>query len=178
MNAQIHETTTEAHGAHDGRGRMVGGSVMLVAGLLLLVAQFFTVGSWFLVALGLVFLVAGVVTRTAGWFIPGGILEGVGFGALAIESGLVRGDTVEGGAFLLIFALGWASIYVLTRIFTAQPLRWALIPGAILAAIGGLLLLGEVGLSTLATVSQALAYVWPLALIAAGVAVILRGRRR
>lgn len=180
MNAISNESkvTGEAGPDKDGRGQLVGGAVMLFAGLVLLLGQLFSLGAWFLVLLGLGFTTAGVVSRAAGWFIPGGVLNGIGLGALLTESRLLAGERAEGGLFLLAFALGWASIYLLTRLFTAQPQGWALIPAAVMGLIGGALILGEPGAAALAAVLQVLAYVWPLTLVIAGVVVIARARRR
>jgi hypothetical protein len=160
----------------DGRNRLAGGAMLIGGGLALLAGQLFALGVWPLLLLGLGFTAAGLYTRSAGWFIPGGVLNGIGFGALVTEIGLVSGSG-EGGAFLLAFALGWLSIYVLTRLFTAQPQTWALFPAGIMALIGGPLLLGEGGEALLEVIFSALAYVWPLALIAAGIVLLLRTRR-
>lgn len=160
----------------DRRNRLAGGALLIGGGLLLLAGQLFTIGVWPLLILGAAFTAAGLYTRSAGWFIPGGVLNGIGLGALIADSGLMGGSS-EGGAFLLAFALGWLSIYALTRRFTAQPQTWALFPAGIMALIGGPLLLGEGGEALLDTVFGALAYVWPLALIAAGLVFLLRTRR-
>ncbi|HMQ34168.1 MAG TPA: hypothetical protein PKD53_25770 [Chloroflexaceae bacterium] len=180
MSASTYETPaiTEETARKRYNDHLVGGAVMLFAGLLLLVGQLFTLGSWLLILISLGFVAAGLLTRGAGWFIPGGIVGGIGLGALLLERGLVAGDSAEGGLFLLAFALGWASIYLLTRLFTRRPQSWALIPGGILALIGGALLMGEAGAAALGSTLQILAYAWPLALIAGGLLLIARARRR
>lgn len=180
MNAHLHPTGAPAERGPttgDGKGRLVGGLVLLGAGLVLLAAQFVNLGAWILIILGMVFLAAGVATRSMGWFIPSGVLNGIGLGALLIESGIVVNETAQGGMFLVAFALGWLSIYVLTRLFTAATQTWALIPAAIMALIGVPLLLGAPGEAALAAVLSVLGYLWPLALIAAGVVVLIRMRR-
>jgi hypothetical protein len=178
MNTQLHEGVGGERG-RGGRGGLVGGLVLVGAGLIMLAGQLLTLGAWPIVLLGVLFTVAGISTHTAGWLIPGGVLNGIGLGALLTDYGVVRGDPAAGGLFLLAFALGWASIYVLSRLFTAKALAWALIPAAVLAAIGAPLLVGgALGEAAVATVLGWLAYAWPLALVAAGVLILARARRR
>ena len=112
MNAQRNETVTtgEAPEGQKDRNQLIGGALMLFAGLLLILGQLFSLGAWFLIILGLAFTAAGLGTRGAGWFIPGGVLNGIGLGALLIDSRIVAGESAEGGIFLLAFAAGWASI--------------------------------------------------------------------
>lgn len=159
-----------------GRGGLVGGAVLIGCGLVLLAGQIFTLGAWPLVMLGLIFTAAGISTHTAGWLIPGGVLNGIGLGALLVESGLAAGDPAEGGVFLLAFAAGWASIYALSRLFTAEPLRWTLIPAGVMALIGAPLLMGAAGEAALSTLFGWLGLIWPVALIVAGLVVLLRRR--
>jgi len=175
MNAQLHETGANAT-TNGGHGRLVGGLVLIGAGLLLLAGQLFTIGVWQLIMLDLLFSGAGIATRTAGWFIPGGVLSGIGLGALLTESRLATGDPAEGGLFLLAFAAGWLSITLLSQRFTDQPQRWALIPAGVMALIGTPLLMGAAGEATLAAVMGWVAFLWPLALITLGLVVLLRRR--
>ncbi|NCC31627.1 MAG: hypothetical protein EOM24_06310 [Chloroflexia bacterium] len=153
---------------------VVGGMLLIGAGIALILAQFFNLGIWVLLMLGVGFTVAGIVTRQAGWFIPGGILNGIGLGVLLIESGMVSGEPTEGAAFLLAFALGWASITLFTRLFSDKAMLWPLIPGGIMALIGGALFLGEVGLGMLSTLN----YIWPLLLVIGGLMIIVRSRQQ
>ncbi|PDV99898.1 hypothetical protein [Candidatus Chloroploca asiatica] len=163
---------TEQHG--NKQHQLVGGMLLIVAGIALVLAQFFNLGVWVLLTLGVGFTVAGIATRHAGWFIPGGILNGIGLGVLLIESGIVSGEPVEGATFLLAFALGWASITLFTRLFSNEALLWPLIPAGIMAFIGGALFLGEVGLGMLSTLN----YIWPLLLVIGGLIIIVRSRQR
>ena len=70
-----------------------------------------------------------------------------------------REDDVT-GAVLCGFAIGWATLAVLSVRFTDQPQRWAAVP-AVFMAVGGLLLIGFGG-----TVREVLNWVWPPALLA------------
>jgi pimeloyl-ACP methyl ester carboxylesterase len=75
------------------------------------------------------------------------------------------------GAVLCGFALGWAVLFLLSRRFTDQPQRWAVVP-AVFMGVGGLLLLAF-GSSML----DVLSWVWPPVLLALVVWMVLRVRR-
>jgi len=64
------------------------------------------------------------------------------------------------GALLCGFAIGWATLALLSVRFTDQPQRWAAVPAAFMGA-AGLLLIGFGG-----TVREVLNWVWPPALLA------------
>ena len=120
--------------------------------------------------LGALFLLAGILTREAGWIIPGGIVSGIGWGIVLIAGPrqLVEGDA-EGGLFMLAFAAGWASITLLTAIFTDETHWWALIPAAILALIGTAVLTGGIFMDILELAGK----LWPLVLITIGIAILI-----
>jgi hypothetical protein len=146
-------SSTDSAGSSDRRNAVVGGVVLVAIGLLVLVAQNIqteTLALLFLPALGGIFLIAGVIGRQIGFLIPGGILTGIGVGALWEQSTMAAGNgNVQGGAFLLGFAGGWFLITVLSKIFTSRTQWWPLIPGVIMALIGGGLLLGGAALNVL-----------------------------
>lgn len=167
-----YESRAEQHGGE--QQHLVGGIILIGAGIALMLGQLFNLGVWVLLMLGIGFTAAGIVTKHAGWFIPGGILNGIGLGVLLIESGIVSGEPLEGSTFLLAFALGWASISLFTRLFSSKTLLWPLIPGGIMALIGSALLLGEVGLGMLGLLN----YLWPLLLVAGGIIILVRSRSR
>lgn len=75
------------------------------------------------------------------------------------------------GAVLFGFALGWAMLAVLSVRFTDQPQRWAAAP-ALFMGLGGLLLLAFGS-----SVSDALSWVWPPALLALVIWMIVRARQ-
>jgi hypothetical protein len=173
-NGSGDERMAEGGTTGEGRGRTVGGAVLIGVGLVLLAGQVFTIGNLALIVAGLLFVGAGIATREYGWFIPGGVLNGIGLGATLSESGLLRGDIAEGGLFLLAFGLGWASITLFTRLFARHTLRWPLIPAAVMGLIGTPLLFGAAGEAILETVMGALSVAWPLALVLAGLAMLRR----
>ena len=174
----------------DQRHRRSAGAALIGIGLLVFIRQVARsdmLDLLFLPALGLIFLLWGSATRQVGLLLPGGVLGGVGLGVLVADRlrGHV-GDEAAGGLFLLCFALGWAGITLLSAFFTARTAWWPLIAGGVIAALGGLALLGGSGRGVLAAIGgpvvPVLALVrdlWPLGLIAVGLSLILRrGRAR
>ncbi len=162
------------------RGSLIGGLILLFAGILALIGQFVPdamgeiFGTFLLLGLGVVFLAIGMVTREAGWFIPGGILTGLGAGVGLLVSPLaarLSGD--EGGWFLLAFAAGWFLIPIFTAIFAEETHWWAIIPGGIIGLVGLAVLFGGVFMNTLEWVGK----LWPLALIIAGGLLLWKVRR-
>ena len=169
MNTQT--TTTRSN-----RAPLTGGIVLIAIGALALLSQlniFDNIGMFFVPALSLIFLAWGLLTRTFGLVIPGGILGGIGLGIVLIEGPLAGlGEPAQGAIFLLAFAAGWTLISLLSK-FTAGAFQWwPLIPAGIMGLIGGLLVTGETGLQVL----KVIGYAWPVALIAAGAWIILRRR--
>jgi hypothetical protein len=152
-------------------GGLIGGLILLFVGIVALIGQFVPdalgelFGTFLLLGLGLVFLAIGIITREGGWFIPGGILTGLGAGTGLITSSLgnrLSGD--EGGWFLLVFAAGWLLIPIMTAIFARETHWWALIPAGIIGLVGLAVLYGGVFMDTLEWVGK----LWPIALIIAG----------
>ena len=153
----------------------VGGLVFIAIGALLFLARFVDIGWFILPTLAAGFLIAGIVTRQAGWFIPAGILGGISGGIFLIEStNLVpNGADAEGGLFMLAFAAGWFSIVLLSKLFTNEPQWWALIPAGIMTLIGTAVL----GVGLAGTALEILNYAWPLGLVLLGIWIIVSKRR-
>jgi pimeloyl-ACP methyl ester carboxylesterase len=76
------------------------------------------------------------------------------------------------GAVLCGFAVGWAMLAVLSTRFTDQPQRWAAVPAAFMGLGGVLLLAFGSG------VDGVLSWVWPPALLALVIWMVVRARRR
>ena len=167
-------SSTDSAVSSERRNAVVGGVVLVAIGLLVLVAQNVkteSLGLLFLPALGGIFLIAGIIGRQVGFLIPGGILTGIGVGAILEQNAMAAGNgTVQGGAFLLGFAGGWFLITVLSKIFTSHTQWWPLIPGGIMVLIGGGLLLGGAALNVLEFAGRW----WPLILVAVGLVIIVR----
>jgi len=123
-------------------------------------------GAFFLGLLGLSFWVIYLNNRQYWWaVIPGGVLVTLALVA-GIDSVLKEApDALSGG----IFFAGLGLTFVLLGFLpTPQPqgqLRWAFIPGGILLVMGLLIAL---------TAAALINYVWPIALIVAGLALVWR----
>lgn len=159
----------------ESRNRIVGGVALIVLGLIALAAQFIdfgeTAGLLIVPGLGIIFLLWGLLTRQSGLLIPGGILGGIGLGILLITGPYeIASEELQGGVFMLAFAFGWFLIPILSTIFTGDNHWWALIPGGIMALIGGGLLFGGAALAVLEFLGQ----IWPVFLILIGIFLILR----
>jgi hypothetical protein len=167
-------SSTNVTQSENRREAAIGGTLLIAIGVLVLLAQNINsedLGLLFLPALGGLFLIAGIVGREAGFIIPGGILTGIGLGVIFTQNpALIAADTAKGGVFFIGFALGWFLITMLTKLFTNETHWWALIPGAIMALIGGGLMLGGAALNVLEFAGRW----WPLILIAIGLVVIFR----
>ncbi|HLF02408.1 MAG TPA: hypothetical protein VI547_10565, partial [Anaerolineales bacterium] len=79
----------------------------------------------------------------------------------------------QGAIFLLCFALGWVTITVLSLLTARKFVWWPLIPGGIMALIGGSLLAGGAALEALKWFGM---FGWPLLLIGIGLYIIFRRR--
>lgn len=152
------------------RKGLTGGLILIGIGGGLLLAQLTNTAMYVPLLAGAIFLAAGILTRKAGLLVPGGIISGVGLGALSTQMAwFYPTNSVEsGGIFLLFFSLGFLSITLLSRVFTSEPNNWALIPGLALAAIGGLVLMGEQGVRILEIAGR----FWPVILVVIGVGML------
>jgi NADPH:quinone reductase-like Zn-dependent oxidoreductase/pimeloyl-ACP methyl ester carboxylesterase len=81
-------------------------------------------------------------------------------------------ENVVSAAILLAFASGWAILGVLSRLFTAQPQRWTVLPAGLMAGTAALLL------GWPAVMSHALfGWLWPPVLLALVAWMVVRSRR-
>jgi hypothetical protein len=151
----------------------VGGAVLIAIGAALLLGQVVEdAGQFILVGIGIVLLVLFAATRNAGTLIGGGIVTGLGVGVVVAAN--TSGD-IAGAAVLFGLGLGFVGVWLVGTLLRIPETKiWPLIPGAILVVIGFVVLAGP-------EAAQALEWLWPLALIGAGVVVIaaaLLGRGR
>ena len=122
-------------------------------------------GSLFLGSLGLAFWLIYLRDHGMWWaIVPGGVML-----TLALVAGLdeMRLPIETGGVFFL--GLGLTFLVVALVPTTAGPMRWAFIPAAALLVMGILIGVGF---------ERAINYVWPMALILGGLALLLRAVRR
>ncbi|MGB8212936.1 MAG: hypothetical protein WCE68_05190 [Anaerolineales bacterium] len=134
----VPENKTKA--PHD--GRIVAGIILILLGAAALLQHWFDIGNTIVLLLGLGILTWGSVSRRTGLIIPGGVLTGIGLGILAMQGPWQFPAVDQNSIFLLCFALGWFLITLLTALF-ASTQWWALIPGGIMALIGGSLLIAN-----------------------------------
>lgn len=162
---------------HTRRNQLVGGLVMIGIGIFLLVTQFIEINNlenFILPGLAAIFLVWGLAVRNPGLLVPGGILSGIALGTYLVSGPLNdAAEKTQGGYFLLAFAAGWALITLLSLLIGHRQF-WPLIPGGIMLVIGGALIAG----GTTLDVFLSLLRLWPLALIAGGVATLWKYFRR
>ena len=105
---------------------LIGGLILIGIGIIALLSQFVdfisweTFGIYIVLILGVVFYLWGIVFREVGFMIPGGILSGIGVGIVALVNDWIPAGLEDGGFFLVIFALGWFSITLMTAVFTSE----------------------------------------------------------
>jgi pimeloyl-ACP methyl ester carboxylesterase len=108
-----------------------------------------------------------------GWIVAGSLVAGLVVGLLLVAAPFIPAEESElTGALLCGFALGWAMLAVLSVRFSDQPQRWAAAP-ALFLGLGGLLLVGFGS-----GVHGVLGWVWPPALLALVVWMIVKAQRQ
>jgi hypothetical protein len=169
MSTETH-LTPENQSVSPRSGRLLGGIVLILFGLLILAAKVFNVGLLLIAFPGLAMLALGIATRNSGWLIPAGILNGITLGIVAVEEFGLGAWLAEPAVFMLSFALGWFTIPLFSALFTRERHLWALIPGGVMAVIGGTIAAGNAGLRVLDWFN----YLVPAALILVGLLIALR----
>lgn len=108
-----------------------------------------------------------------GWIVAGSLATGLVAALLLVAAPFISAEESDlTGAVLCGFALGWAMLAVLSVRFTDQPQRWAAAP-ALFMGLGGLLLVGFGS-----SVREVLDWVWPPALLALAIWMIVRAHRQ
>src|SRR3954451_17379270 len=107
-----------------------------------------------------------------GWVVFGSLTTGLVAALLLVAAPFVPAEEATiAGAVLCGFGVGWAMLAVLSARMTNQPQAWATVPAAFMG-LGGLLLL-MFGSS----VDPVLSWVWPPALLAILVWMVVQARR-
>jgi pimeloyl-ACP methyl ester carboxylesterase len=107
-----------------------------------------------------------------GWIVAGSLVSGLVVGLLLVAAPFIPAkESNVTGALLCGFALGWALLAVLSVRVSDQPQRWAAAP-ALFMGLGGLLLVGFGS-----GVHEVLSWVWPPAMLALVVWMIVRAHR-
>lgn len=165
--------------SYGARDQLVFAVVLIGVGILGLAARVWQPtaadGGWVVAVIGLGLLGAFAYTRRYGYLVPGSILTGLGLGIVASETFTFVSDEGTGGAVVLGLGLGFLGISAIgAAVRVERPNWWPLIPGGILSAVGGALLIGGQAI-------RALDY-WGAILIVIGLVVIARawftGRER
>jgi pimeloyl-ACP methyl ester carboxylesterase len=108
-----------------------------------------------------------------GWVVAASLATGLVAAVLLATAPFIPAEEpAVTGAILCGFALGWAMLAVLSVRFTDQPQRWAVAP-ALFMGLGGLLLVGFG-----APVQQVLNWVWPPAMLALAIWMLIRVHRQ
>lgn len=162
--------TTDNHNPSSQQVRWLIGLGLVLTGLFVMVGN--TAGAVrfmglvFLLGLGLIILLWGIFAHTSGPIIPGALLTGVSAGALLTQAVFALESVETAGVHALAVAGGFLLITLLTGVFAGPPLWWPLIPGI-------LLLLGGLNLLLKADLMLRVGDFWPLAMIAAGMYLLL-----
>jgi len=142
--------------------------MLVVIGLVLFAAQWFEItGAGVLAAIAAVFLTAYVTSRNYGFLVPSMILGGLAVGVGLQESGI----DPQGGLVVIGLAGGFFAIFVIDVLAGHSDRWWPLIPAGILSAVGTDQLVRGTALS------DAIARFWPIALIFAGIVVLVASVR-
>ena len=108
-----------------------------------------------------------------GWIVAGSLVTGLVVGLLLVAAPFIPAEESQlTGALLCGFALGWAMLAVLSVRFSDQPQRWAAAPALFLGLSGLVLVVFGDG------VQGVLSWMWPLALMALVVWMIIRAHRQ
>jgi pimeloyl-ACP methyl ester carboxylesterase len=106
--------------------------------------------------------------------IVGSVLAGLALAiVLVLSQAASASEASTTGSVLLAFGIGWGLMSLLSTRFSSQPQAWARAPGAILALVGGGLLVLQPG----PAVMDVLGWVWPplLGILAIWMVVEVRG---
>lgn len=162
-----------AQGTKPGQGqrdRVVFAIILIVIGLGGLASQFLEtrpdIGGWVVLAIGLGFVGGFIYSHQYGFLVPGGIMSGLGAGII-VQQSLALADEQSGGIVVLGLGAGFLAIWVIASLANAVGNHpWPLVPGLILAVVGGALLIGG-------TAIDLLDY-WGIAVVALGVLLLAR----
>lgn len=158
----MNETTEDNSYAEALRGRRTAAAVLLIVAAVALAGPHVPL-NWrdgFLALMGVGFIVWSALARSRGLLVPGGVLTGIGVGAM------LRPEFGH-GAFLLSMAGGFLLIALLAPLLFGRGCRWAFWPAAGLAFAGLIAMAGPEARAMF----RELRPLWPWLLI--GVAVFL-----
>lgn len=149
----------------------IAGALLIAIGLVLLAVQLFQPkdAGWIVLgSISFVLLACFAATRAKGFLIAGAIIGGLAIGVGFEEAGY----TMNGGVVVLGLAGGFLAIYVVDLLLSRNASWWPVIPGSILAIVGGTQAIAGT------EAANALERWWPVSLIIVGVVVLVAGRRQ
>ncbi len=116
------------------------GIILIGAGLVFIVDQWIQTG-WLsllvLPGLGTLGLLAGMRYRKMAWVIPGALVGGLGWGGFFVLNHLFDiSNLMRMGLFLASLGLGFMAIFAASWLAQKTPAYWAMVPGAVIAAVG------------------------------------------
>lgn len=164
--------------AKGGRGRLFAGLALIVAGGVLLASRFITIdrAPLWLLALGVLAALYGILRRSAGW------IE-AGMAALGLGAGMALGDVGAGGiakGVWLPLAAGGALLmaWAMVRLTGFVGRWWTLVPAAVLLVVAAARIAGSLAWRLPPAVEQAVRTWWPGALVVVGVVLVVSTLRR
>ena len=152
-----------------GRGFPWLGVLLVLVGAGLLIEYFvpgISAGTLVLLAIAIAFLAGWLIGRSYVASIPGLLLLAIALARLVDETNLYNGPGTTSVFLAIAFLVIWAILYLRRR-----PRMWPLWGAAIFGLVGAVQLSGQI-----AGIPQ-LGALWPLAIIAVGVLVLLNARR-
>lgn len=165
-------TTSKTHRSLDGilPDKAVGGLVLVAIGLVIIASYLIPgFGEYALLTVGIVCLIAFAMTREYGLAVAAGIVTGMGVGVVLTT---VATDPSDGVAFLIAFAAGFASVWVLGLFADPRETNpWPLVPAALFAAVAVTVASGS------SILLDAVVVVSVIALIAGGVKALREARK-
>ncbi len=121
--------------------RFVVGVIFIVIAMIVFVDQYLQSGWITLVAMpltSLVVIAGGIRFRKTGLLIAGNLLFGIGLGIFfVLYDKFSFLPQLRIGIALISFGIGWMLIPLLNSFFASSTTWWALLPGGVIASIGG-----------------------------------------
>jgi ABC-type multidrug transport system fused ATPase/permease subunit len=116
------------------------GVALIVIGIAILADLYFKTGWLVLLMLpvvGIVLLISGINLRKLSLVVSGCLIGSLGAGFFFLFNQSLNLSIIERvGAFLLVFAIGWGLIALISRFIILRTAWWALLTGVAVAAVG------------------------------------------
>ena len=151
-----------------GRTPLLIGAILIAVGVVAFAGNWFEVSDGFIaVAVAAVLLVAYAITRGYVFLAIGLIALGSGIGTAVQDYGYDE----KGALVAILSGAGFLAVYLVDVLTGTTHRWWPIVPGAILVVLGG------VSLADGTPAEQWIERLWPIALVIAGVVIVLAARR-